>query len=181
MKNVLYFLGELDDTDVEWLISAGQKERAAQGIALIREGEPIEYFYLVLDGLLSVTDIEVGGQELAQVGAGAVIGELGLIDSRPAASTVTTLQETVLLSIPKAEMQTRLAQNVGFAARFYRAMSLFLADRLRGTVTRLGSYAAGQPLDPETSYDDELDEHMLDNISLAGDRFERILKRLMNN
>ena len=61
--------------------------------------------------------------------------------------------------------------------RFYRALSFFLADRLRGTVRRLGYGQAGG-LDTDDVLEDELDDRLLDSVSLAGDRFDRMLKIL---
>jgi hypothetical protein len=55
---------------------------------------------------------------------------------------------------------------------------MFLSDRLRGTVSRMG-YGAGKKLQEDMEYADELDQNVLDNIYLAGARFDRMLKRLM--
>ena len=178
MRKILFILGQLIDSDVEWLAGTGQKERIRAGTVLIQEGQPIENLYIVLDGLLSVTDVELGGQELAQLGAGEVVGEISLVDSRPPSSTVTAAQDSVLLSIPKPRLLAKIEADVGFAARFYRAIAIFLAYRLRGTVTRLG-YGGEQPLNPDVVYQDELDENTLDTVYLAGTRFERMLKQLM--
>jgi hypothetical protein len=64
-----------------------------------------------------------------------------------------------------------------FAARFYRALAIFLADRLRATTRRLGYGSVGD-LDSETVLEDELDIGVLDAVSQAGDRFSRLLQRL---
>jgi CRP/FNR family cyclic AMP-dependent transcriptional regulator len=178
MRKVLFILGQLSDTDVDWLARTGQKEHIAAGTVLIQQGKPIENLYIVLQGLLSVTDAELGGRELAQLGAGEVVGEISLVDSHPPASTVTAVQDTILLTLPKARLSAKLEEDIGFAARFYRAIAIFLAHRLRGTVTRLG-YGGEQPLDPAVVYQDELDENALDTVYLAGTRFERMLKQLM--
>jgi hypothetical protein len=61
--------------------------------------------------------------------------------------------------------------------RIYRALSFFLADRLRGTVRRFG-YGDGVGLDEDGVLEDELDERLLDNMSRAGERFDRLLKTL---
>ncbi|MBN1219844.1 MAG: cyclic nucleotide-binding domain-containing protein [Anaerolineae bacterium] len=178
MRKVLFILGQLSDNDVDWLARTGQKAHISAGTVLIQQGQPIENLYIVLEGLLSVTDVELGGKELAQLGAGEVVGEISLVDSRPPSSTVTAAQDSILLSIPKPRLLTKLEEDVGFAASFYRAIAIFLAHRLRGTVTRLG-YGGEQPLNPEVVYQDELDENALDAVYLAGTRFERMLKQLM--
>jgi hypothetical protein len=60
--------------------------------------------------------------------------------------------------------------------RFYKAISIFLADRLRETTQRLGY---GPPAGaPGAMAPGELDERVLDGVSLAGARFERILREM---
>ena len=178
MRKVLFILGQLNDDDIEWLAGVGRKMRIPAKTILIREGEPIETLYIVLEGLLSVTDVELGGQEIAQLQAGEVIGEISLIDSRPPAATVTAVRDSVLLAISKQQLLVKLAWDTSFAARFYRAIAIFLADRLRSTVTRLG-YGEAETLTKDQIYQDELDDNVLDNVHLAGARFKRILERLM--
>lgn len=74
----------------------------------------------------------------------------------------------------------KLERDVGFASRFYHALAVFLSDRLRSTVSRLG-FGRDTGLDEAAEYEDELDPLILDTVHLAGSRFDRILKRLMGN
>lgn len=178
MKKVLFILGQLNDLDIEWLIKVGRKEQVPAGKTLIREGQIIDTLYIVLDGILAVSTRALGGQEVARLGAGEMVGEMSFIDARPPSATVTAAENTVVLAVPRGQLAAKLAQDMGFAARFYRALATFLSDRLRGTVSRLG-YGQGQPLEAEIDYADELDENVLDTVHLAGARFERILKQLM--
>lgn len=57
--------------------SKPQIRRVPAGTALVREGDPGDELYLVLDGLLNV---ESGGRTIAQVGPGAILGELALLE-----------------------------------------------------------------------------------------------------
>lgn len=173
MKKVLYILGELSDPDVEWILSVGRKERLTPGSTLIREGDTISSLYIVADGNLSV--IASSGVEVAQLGAGEMIGEVSFVDSRPTSATVKAIKPSTLLSIPKNALNARLQDDPGFASRFYRALAVFLAYRLRDTNSQLG-YGKGEAR--PSSSGDELDDGMMDNIFLAGTRFERILKRI---
>ncbi|CAK0740139.1 hypothetical protein CCP3SC15_1080012 [Gammaproteobacteria bacterium] len=38
MRKVLFILGQLSDTDVDWLANNGKRERIAKGVVLIRSG-----------------------------------------------------------------------------------------------------------------------------------------------
>ena len=177
MRKVLFILGQLSELDIEWLIKTGHKEQAPAGKTLIHEGQALEALYIVLDGLLTVSSRAMGGQEVARLGAGEMVGEMSFIDARPPSATVTAVENSLLLAIPRRQLAAKLEQDVGFAARFYRALATFLSDRLRGTVSRLG-YGEGQSLQEDVEYADELDENVLDQVHLAGAGFERMLKRL---
>lgn len=179
MRKVLFILGQLDDNDVEWFIDTGRREEIPANQVLIEEGKPIEAVYIVLNGLFAVSDAELGGQELARLGAGEIVGEMSFIDASPPASTVTALRPSTVLAVSKVALAAKLEQDLRFAAHFYRAIATFLSGRLRATVGRLG-YGDGPSLSlaENARYADELDDSVLDNVHLAGARFERILKRL---
>ncbi|MNK68919.1 DNA-binding transcriptional dual regulator Crp [compost metagenome] len=177
MKKVLFILGELSDSDVDWLVEVGQRETVSAGRVLIREASAIEHVYVILDGRFAVSVAALQGKEVAQLGSGEIVGEMSLVDQRPPSATVTALESGLVLSVPRREIELKLAQDMGFAARFYRAMTVFMSDRLRSTVSRLG-YGQGGPMDQETEYEDELDMGVLDKAALAGARFDWLLKRM---
>ena len=174
MRKVLYILGELNDEDVEWITAAGHRASAVDAaLTLIREGEPVADLFIILDGH-GVVSVE-GVGTVARLGSGEIVGEMSFVDSAPPSATVVADPRCTVLALPKRAIEARLRQDLGFAARFYRAMALFLADRLRSANTRGktgGSLADGRVVE------DELDEGLLDNLSLAGVRFERMLAKL---
>ena len=180
MRKVLFILGQLSDIDVEWMLSVGKKERITPGSVLIVEGKPLDSVYLVLDGKLSVFVTALSNKELAVLGSGEIVGEMSFVDSRPPSATVKALEETTLFTIPRSALASKLQKDVGFASRFYHALALFLSDRLRSTVSRLG-FGQDTSLDEAAEYEDELDPLILDTVHLAGSRFDRMLKRLMGN
>src|ERR1700681_1721019 len=54
MRKALLLLGILNDSDLDWLIATGSKRVLSPGTVLIRQGDPIDDVFLVLDGVLSV-------------------------------------------------------------------------------------------------------------------------------
>ena len=81
----------------------------------------------------------------------------------------------------RALLTTRLEQDNGFAGRFYRAVAVFLSHRLRNTVSRLG-YGGEREMDGRAiEYQTRTDFNVLDNVHLAGARFNRMLKRLLSD
>ncbi len=177
MRKALFFLGILDDADVEWMIATGAKQQLNPGEVLIQEGKAAASLFLVLEGVLSVVARAAGNQEVARLRPGEIVGEMSFVDSRPPSATVQAIELSSVLAIPRRGLEVRLSQDASFAARFYRAMAVFLSDRLRSTVGLL-AYGPGQTLEDQASYADEIDPAVLDNISLAGARFDILQRRL---
>jgi CRP-like cAMP-binding protein len=118
---------------------------------------------------------------VAKLAAGDFIGEMSLVDSAPPSATVIAATGCTALFLDKQKLQRKLADDVAFASRFYRALAILLSDRLRATEKRM-AYGEHQGLDDESvRLRDELDVGVLDHISMAGDRFDRLLKRVAAN
>ena len=173
MRKVLFIFSVLSDGDVEWLAQSGERIHLEAGAVLIPVGTRIDYLYFVLDGQLAVKTR--AGDRIAKLESGEILGEMSLVDPAPTAVSVEVLSEATLLRLPDALVREKLASDLGFASRFYRALSVFLAHRLRQTTTRFGY---GKASDEEADRQDELGDDLLDTVHLAGARFERMLKRL---
>lgn len=178
MRKVLFIFGQLTDQDCDWLISVGSKKLLAEGEVLIQEGKPIDEIYIVLDGTLAVTVGPRGERQIAQLGSGEIVGEMSFIDARPPSASVKALKGCVVFAIPRSAIAAKLEEDAALAARFYRAISIFLSSRLRAAVSHMG-YGEMDELDEDLDAEDELDANVLDTVSLAGDRFHRMLVRLM--
>jgi CRP-like cAMP-binding protein len=172
MRKVLFIFSELSDGDVEWLANAGERVHIDKGTVLIPVGSRVEYLYFVLDGRLGIKSAK--GDLIALLESGEVIGEMSLVDPAPTAVSVEIETDATLLRIADAKVRQKLASDHSFASRFYRALCVFLADRLRTNTQRMGYGAAGA----DQNAKDELPEELLDNVHLAGARFDRMLKRL---
>jgi CRP/FNR family transcriptional regulator, cyclic AMP receptor protein len=172
MRKVLFIFSGLSDGDVEWLATAGQRIHVDPGAVLIPLGSRVENIYFVLDGQLRIR--AKSGDELAVLESGEIIGEMSLVDPAPTAVSVEVASDATLLRIPDAVVREKLSTDPGFASRFYRALCVFMADRLRQSTQRFGYGAA---TDDQHSKD-ELNEELLDNVHLAGARFDRMIRRL---
>jgi CRP-like cAMP-binding protein len=179
MRKVLYILGELSDLDIDWIINTGAKQSISRDTVLVRQGQPVDALLFVLKGGFKVTLPSKNDVEIARLGAGEIIGEVSFVDSKPASASVTALEDSVVFAVERQKLLDKLKQDMGFAARFYRAVAMFLSIRLR-TTTGLLAYFGKSELTPEEKEEhDELDSGVLDNVSMAGSRFDRMLKRLM--
>lgn len=175
MARVLHMFAELDDSDIDWLIEASSRRNVRPGEVLVQEGQPTQQLYIVLQGRLSVT--LANGTKLGELGAGEAIGELSFVDSRPPIASVRGLTDASVLAVSTARVSARLRTNVPFAARFYRALSVFIADRLRANLTQAAG-ATKHALD-EDQLDTELSPEFLNGMSIAANRFDRVMHRVM--
>lgn len=174
MKRIVFILGVLEDEDVDWLIATGQRRELAPGDILIHEGQPCDHIFLILDGCLQVAVVALNNQPIAQLASGEVVGEMSFVDGQPPSATVSALEATVVLGISADLLRQKLKQDIWFASRFYRALSILLSSRLRSTVKHLqGEHWRPVTLGNEDGLD-ELDEL----LSMGGIRFDWMLKRM---
>jgi CRP/FNR family cyclic AMP-dependent transcriptional regulator len=176
MRKALIILGTLDDSDIDWMIAVGKRQRMKAGSTLIVEGEKIDHVCIVLEGAFAVRVAALQDKEMAQLRAGEIVGEMSFVDSRPPSASVVALEDSLVLSIPNSELTKRLG-DPNFAARFYRSLAVFLANRLRNTVTRLG-YGKASADAEEEALGDEIGPTMLETLAMAGARLNWMMKRL---
>ncbi|NJP09648.1 MAG: cyclic nucleotide-binding domain-containing protein [Leptolyngbyaceae cyanobacterium RU_5_1] len=204
IREVLFVFGELNDSDIDWIIAAGQREKVPSGTILIHKGRPVDGLYILLNGTMTVSvsddeanplavvfasldgseseDISDSSRDIARLLRGDILGEMPFVDDRPPETTVKAAEDSLVLMVPKQQLVVKLNQDVVFASHFYRVIAILLLNRLRDITSRLGygrrTYEEGQALDERIEYTDELDFDILDHVSLAGARFDWLLKRL---
>ena len=149
------------DQDLIWLARAGKVRALAKGEVLIREGQAIEDLFIVTDGAFEVT---AAGQRIASVQTGDILGEMSFVEKQPPSTSVSAVSAARVLAVPREALMAEFRRNEGFAARFYRAMAVFLSDRLRAMTPGHDG--------------NELDELLLDNLHVAGDRMLRLIALL---
>ena len=158
------------------MIAVGKQQRLAARATLIAEGQTIDHLYIVVEGVFAVRVAALQGREIAQLRAGEIVGEMSFVDSHPPSASVVALEDSLVLSIPSASLKERL-KDPQFAARFYRSLAVFLANRLRNTVTCLG-YGRASADQEEVDMGDEIGPTMLETLAIAGARLNWMVKRL---
>lgn len=169
MKRVLFFLGHLNDRDVEWMLQNGTKLTLETGDRLINKGEAIDSLYIVLSGQLAVCANNNFNECIAKLESGEVVGEMSFLESTPPSVSVIVTAPSVIYQISREKINLRLLTNSEFRANFYYALALFLSNRLRKTTDQLGF---GNPND-----EDLVDANVLDGVAQAGSRFVKLLHR----
>lgn len=109
--------------------------RYAPRHTVVREGEPGEEFWMVVDGELAV---QRGGQEVARLGPGDYFGELAVIDATTRDATIVSVSPVELLNIDRRRFWALLEGSptlmrkviVGLAHRLHEMDAADTAARL---------------------------------------------------
>jgi CRP-like cAMP-binding protein len=126
---------------------AGSREiQLAAGETLIREGELGDTAYCILSGEVRVWKRGGAGEiELARLGPGAIFGEMSIVDEKPRSASITTLCDTRLKELKRAQFLDSFQHDPDFATSLLRV----LFERLRETGAKLTELQqGGEPAPP---------------------------------
>jgi hypothetical protein len=102
-----------------------------EGDVIFSEGEPGDAAYLILTGTVDI--IKKAGDAhvvIAQVGQGAIIGEMALIDAEPRMATARAAAKTAVTVIPSKELKIRLERLQKFDPVLRRLVGM-MVQRMR--------------------------------------------------
>jgi CRP/FNR family transcriptional regulator, cyclic AMP receptor protein len=139
-------LMQLSATDAKVVVSYMQPKRIAEGTAFIKEGDARDtgYMMLVLDGEVTVESIVVSRISPVTVnvlGAGSLIGEMGLVDGEPRSATCTATTDVRCAILTRASLEDLMTDEPAIGGKLMMAVSLRIAERLRDTADKLKLYA----------------------------------------
>jgi hypothetical protein len=93
----------VDAAAVERLAAAVTEERVAAGTVVLRQGDPADDLYVLVDGLLVVDHAADGVvRRVNELAAPDYVGEIGLVQHRPRTATVTAAADALLWRLPGA-------------------------------------------------------------------------------
>jgi sigma-B regulation protein RsbU (phosphoserine phosphatase) len=105
-------------------------EQVSTGNVIFEKGDPGAKLYAILSGAVRVHD---EGQTLAYLGQGEIFGEMAAIDTHPRSASVTTDQETLLLSLEQEQLLELMRRQPEISMGIMQALS----RRFRGQVLDL--------------------------------------------
>lgn len=126
---------ELDPGDLEELAALVEERRLEAGCEVVRAGEPGDAVYLVLHGAAVVVaggDPARPARVVCELGPGACIGEMAVLDAAPRSATVRTTRPSRLLRVPADGFRRLLSERPDLAD----AIIAELVTRLRGVMAR---------------------------------------------
>ena len=147
-------LQELSNRDLDWLMTTGRRRRVEADRLLVRAGQEISAFYILIEGILTISvpqnednildrafaaleDQATWERDIIELKSGDIAGEEFLIKTGMVANNVRTKVPSEVLIIPPEKLKLKLQQDIGFAARFYRGVALLLTERLLKLTNKL--------------------------------------------
>jgi signal transduction histidine kinase len=125
MLRGLYFFRGLSEEDLSRVAEACREERAEGGDLICREGTPADRFFMITEGRVEVWKDwgEAEADLLAVHDAGAMFGEMALIDELPRSATVVARGPARLLSIGREDFSRIIRENASVAQSVMRSVS----------------------------------------------------------
>jgi CRP/FNR family transcriptional regulator, cyclic AMP receptor protein len=133
LKQVPLF-SPLDDQQLMALQSVMEPCAFAAGEVIIREGEPGDYFYVVLQGHVQFLLRDAGGHELMvdETGPGESFGELSVLTGEPRSVRARAIDDVTALGLTQAALFAFLRDHPSAAIELLRLLGrrLYRADSL---------------------------------------------------
>src|SRR6516225_7568417 len=136
LKNVKLF-AELSPESLGKLVRCLKVAEFPPAEVIVREGAPGVSMYVIKSGLVEVRkkDPATGIDFLvAQLSAGAAVGEMSLLTGKPRSATVTTVEPTVVFTLTRADFRNLLTQHPEISLGLAR----ILAERLEDATKQVG-------------------------------------------
>lgn len=131
LRHAAVFSG-LEESAIAELSELGREVHFPAGTPLMRQGEPAHELYVLVSGRVSVERVHtklVLPLQLAVLGAGDVVGEMGVLDGEPRSATVTAIEPTTALALGAPALAIVMLKSAEVAIQLLRVVS----RRLRST------------------------------------------------
>lgn len=139
----------LNDDQLDWLIDHGEARTVPAGDYVFRQGDPSDYWYVVIDGELRTIRV-AGGQEivLSTHHRGGFTGEVPLLAGSPYIASSLAIRTTRLLRLNNANFRKMFAVCPTLVAQLFselqrRVQNTEALSRTREKMSALGVLSAG--------------------------------------
>ena len=116
--------------------------RAEPGETIIKEGETDDYMLFILEGLINIIKSDSAGEprSMAEVGPGAILGEMSMIDGEPRFATCIAIDATIFSVFSRDSMVKIIMEEPALGAKILIKLVTLLSQRLRETSSSLLHY-----------------------------------------
>ena len=121
---------ELDDPELERIAQVAIPRRFPDDTRVFHEGDPGDACFIVRTGSCRVTREHPDGRAitLANLGPGAIFGELAMLDGEARSASVEATEDTDLLALPASDMRALIRENPGMAEKLVVALTRRLRE-----------------------------------------------------
>lgn len=135
----LQALSEYSNAELKLLGSVAPAREYEEGAVLCREGDPGRSCFVLATGSTHVVRT-IDGEEkvLATLRAGAIVGQMALVDRSPRSATVIAASYTVVLELTREVFERLLHAHSHLALRFQFQIAVAGIRQLRMATKRLG-------------------------------------------
>ena len=131
-------LADLSDSQLERFLQFMEPQQARQWTQIVKQGEPGDGMFLVLEGELRVR-LMIKDKEtiLATLGVGECFGEMALFDRGPRSADVLANKDCVLLKVSIEAFDKLRVEAPELAAPMLHSLARTLAGRIRADNKRI--------------------------------------------
>ena len=137
---------QLTQDEARTVVSYMRPRRISQGTTFIRERDTKDtgFMLLVLDGEVTVESIVVSRTQpitVTVLGAGSLVGEMGLLDGAPRSASCTAMTDLRSAVLTRSALNQLLIDDPATAAKLVLAIGTRMAERMRESQEKLKMYA----------------------------------------
>jgi CRP-like cAMP-binding protein len=151
MFDALTLLSELDQRHVDWIFDTGIMLPFKAGTPIIGEGTDPDSLYFVMEGLVGIYVSSFGDKCLAALGPGEILGDISFLEDIKASSSVIAVEDSRLLAIRRDMLESKIGEDLQFAAQLYRTFAVIASRRLRKREKSLGNMLQNRNLEKTAS------------------------------
>lgn len=143
-----------------------ETRKLAKDEFLFKEGDFPDNMYIVRSGALAITKTKNKSEVvLAEIGTGAIVGEMALFDKKPRSANVKATKDTEVVCLPYKGLEQQLAQ----MPEWLRAIVRTLNQNLREANLKIKTL--GETQQEEDRFPPQLINKLLSIINLVGMQF----------
>lgn len=135
-----YLVTGLNEEQIASVANIASERSVAKGEMLCRQGDPAGELFILLEGKLGIQTAE--GESLAEVGPASVIGEMGLVESRPRSADVLALEDCRIAAIDTTDLREEMVNDGHLGFFLLCNITRVLSARLREADQKMDSLLA---------------------------------------
>jgi CRP/FNR family transcriptional regulator, cyclic AMP receptor protein len=132
----------LSNEDLHNLSTLLKLERFARGLPILKKGDVVDHLHVILSGRVAV--INKDGVTLAEIGKGAVFGEMSLLSRETATTTIMAVESTEFATLSRKDFQQMQIRFPNLQVFFYKLLMNRITSVSRQQAEELSSGMVGK-------------------------------------